>query len=53
MKTLTRQEHAAMWLFHERYAAQRDGAREFYAALSASEKRIVQQMLDELCPQKK
>lgn len=41
-----------MWLYNERYAAQRGGAIEFYAALSPSEKRIVQEMLDDLCPKK-
>jgi hypothetical protein len=50
MRPITQQERAAMWLYHERYAAQRGGAIEFYAALTASEQRVVQQMLDELCP---
>ena len=52
MRALTQQERAAMCLYHERYARQDGGAIDFYAALSASDKRIVQQMLDDLCPTK-
>ena len=49
----TQQERASMWLFSDRYAAQSGGAIEFYQKLSTSEKRVVQDMLDDLWPKKR
>ena len=48
LRDLTQQERAAMWLYHNEYAAQACGAIAFYAGLSKSEKRNVQEMIDDI-----
>ena len=48
MRELYRDERAAMWLYHTEYAAQREGAIEFYKRLSEGQKRIVDEMVTEI-----
>lgn len=48
MRKLTREERAAMWLYHDEYAAQGLGAIEFYKRLGDSEKRCVRDMIKEI-----
>lgn len=42
---LTPYETAAMYHFHDRYAAQRGGAIEFYESLSRHEKKFIHDMV--------
>lgn len=46
MRTLTAEETAAMFHFHDRYAAQRGGAIEFWKSLDKQEQRFIRDMVD-------
>jgi hypothetical protein len=48
MRALTKREVVAMWLFHEQYVAQSQGAIEFYRNLSQSNKELIDDMLKEI-----
>jgi len=48
MVTLTKQEVAAMWLYHAEYAELKLGAVEYYRGLTPSDKKTVQRMIDEI-----
>lgn len=47
-KQPTRQERAAMWLFHDRFAADGRGCAAFWKSLNASDKRLVDRMIAEI-----
>ena len=48
MKPLKQVERAAMWLYHDEYAAQRLGAIEFYKLLPPDKQQLVKQMIKEI-----
>jgi len=47
-RDLTREEIAAMYVFHDEYAAQSDGAINFYRFLAPGHRRVVQELLRQL-----
>lgn len=49
MREITQQERAAMWLYHNEYAATGLGAIEFYKRLGQYEKNNVDRMIAEIC----
>jgi hypothetical protein len=48
MRDLSREEVAAMYVFHDEYAAQACGAIEFWRTLAPGHKRVVREMLSQL-----
>lgn len=48
VRALTKREVAAMWLWSKEYAAQRAGAIEFYQALDAQRRKVVDEFLNRL-----
>jgi len=48
MSELTRVEIAAIWLYHEEYAAQKLSAKEFYAQLLPYKQRTIDTMIEEI-----
>ena len=48
MRELKRVERAAMWFYHDEYAAQNLSAIDFYAQLPFQKKALVQSMVDEI-----
>jgi uncharacterized Fe-S cluster-containing radical SAM superfamily enzyme len=48
LRELNVQERAAMWLYHNEYAAQGLGMKEFYKRLGKYEKRTVADMVAEI-----
>jgi hypothetical protein len=48
VRELTANETAAMWHFHDRYAAQSKGAIEFYRSLSQRERDFIADMVAEI-----
>jgi len=48
VKAPRRLERAAMWLFHDRYAASRQSCVDFWKGLSESDKRLVVHMVADI-----
>ena len=48
MRQLTRVERAAMWFYHDEYAAQALGAINFYTSLPIDRKRLMERMVEEI-----
>jgi hypothetical protein len=48
MRDLTREELAAMYVFHDEYALQARGAIEFWRTLAPGHKRVVRELLNQL-----
>jgi len=48
MRQLTRVERAAMWFYHNEYAAQSLSAIDFYQQLPYDKQALMQQMVDEI-----
>ena len=48
MRQLKRVEAAAIWFYHDEYAAQDYGAIDFYKQLPLEKKQLMEQMVDEI-----